>query len=427
MTKTLNTLKEKKLLILGGSAYMIDPVRKAKQMGIYTVVTDLHGIDKCPAKLIADEYWDISLMDYETLVPKIKDEKIDGILTGFTDAFLLAYQHLCELTGLPCYATKEQFELSIDKGEFKRLCRNNGVGIVPEYDVSSFDPNVISKSNPIIIKPVDNSGSNGIFICDEPKDFDRLKSESLSYSRSGKVLVEKYMRCDDVSFEYKIQDGEITLSSICDRFIHNTEGVGSVTSGLIYPSKYLARYRAEQDLKVVDMFRSIGLKNGVLFLQAFVDDNGFYFYEMGYRLSGGRHYIFTENQNDDSSLIQLINFALTGKMDCRRIAVIANPDFKDVCCQLSVLCRSTKIERILGKELVQSIPEVIDSLFSYSEGDTIGKEGTSSQIFAKLHIVATSIKDLRRVLSRIKDSLHVLDDNNQDIIIDFFEIPQSCE
>lgn len=427
MTKTNNTLKGKKLLILGGSSYMIDPVRKAKEMGVYTVVTDLHGIDRCPAKLIADEYWDISLMDYDTLVPKIKNEMIDGILTGFTDAFLLAYQHLCELSGLPCYATKEQFELSIDKDEFKKLCRNNGVGVVPEYDISCFDRTVISKNNPVIIKPVDNSGSNGIFICDDPNDFDRLKKDSLSYSRSGKVLVEKYMQCDDVSFEYKIQDGEITLSSICDRFIHNTPGVGSVTSGLIYPSKYLARYRAEQALKVVEMFRSIGLKNGVLFLQAFVDDNGFYFYEMGYRLSGGRHYVFTENQNDDSSLIQLINFALTGEMDSRRISEIASPDFKDICCQLSVLCRSAKIERIIGKDLVQAIPEVIDSLFSFREGDTIGKEGTSSQIFAKLHIVAHSFQDLKRVLSSIKDCLHVFDENNQDIIIDFFEIPHSCE
>lgn len=427
MTKTINTFKGKKLLILGASSYMIDPVKKAKEMGIYTVVTDIHGIDRCPAKLIADEYWDISLMDYETLVPKIKDEKIDGILTGFTDAFLLAYQHLCELSGLPCYATKEQFKLSIDKDAFKKLCRKYGVGVVPEYDVSCFDPNIISKSNPVIIKPVDNSGSNGIFICDDSIVFDRLKNESLSYSRCGKVLVEKYMQCDDVSFEYKIQDGEITLSSMCDRFIHNTKGVGSVTSGLLYPSKYLARFIAEEDSKIVDMFRSIGLQNGVLFMQAFVDDKGFYFYEMGYRLSGGRHYIFTENQNDDSSLIQLINYALTGKMDSRRIAEIANPNFKDICCQLSVLCRSAKISHIIGKDLVQSIPEVIDALFSYKEGDVIGKEGTSSQIFAKLHIVAHSIDNLTRVLSRIKNSIHVLDDHNKDTIIDFFEIPQSCE
>ena len=423
MTMTIGTLKDKKLLILGGSALMMDPVLKAKEMGIYTIVTDLHGVERCPAKLIADEYWDISLMDYETLVPMIKERKIDGILTGFTDAFLLAYQHLCELTGLPCYATKEQFEISINKDEFKKLCRASGVGVVPEYNLDFFDPNIISEENPIIIKPVENSGSNGIFICDNPVDFERLKKESLSYSKSGKVLIEKYMQCDDVSFEYKIQDGEITLSSICDRYIHNTVGVGSVTSGLIYPSKYLMRYRAEQDDKVVNMFRNIGLQNGVLFMQAFVDSVGFYFYEMGYRLSGGRHYIFTENQNNDSSLQQLINFALTGKMDSRRISSIANPDFKDICCQLSVLCRSAKIDRIIGKEVIQTIPEVVDTTFAYKEGDVVGKEGTSSQIFAKCHIVTKDRQNLSRILSIIRDNLKVLDADGTDMIIDFFKLP----
>ena len=90
----MKSLQGKKLLVLGGSAYMIDPVLKAKSMGIYTIVTDLHGIEKAPAKRVADEYWDISLMAYDQLVPKIKEEKIDGILTGFTDTFLLVYQHL---------------------------------------------------------------------------------------------------------------------------------------------------------------------------------------------------------------------------------------------------------------------------------------------------------------------------------------------
>ena len=50
----MKSLQGKKLLVLGGSAYMIDPVLKAKSMGIYTIVTDLHGIEKAPAKRVAD-------------------------------------------------------------------------------------------------------------------------------------------------------------------------------------------------------------------------------------------------------------------------------------------------------------------------------------------------------------------------------------
>ena len=68
----MESLKGKKLLVLGGSSYMIDPVLKAKSMGLYTIVTDLHGIEKAPAKLVADEYWDISLMAYDQLVPLIR-------------------------------------------------------------------------------------------------------------------------------------------------------------------------------------------------------------------------------------------------------------------------------------------------------------------------------------------------------------------
>ena len=92
---------KKKLLVLGGSSLMVDPVLRAKELGIYTIVTDWHELEKSPAKRVADEYWNISLMDYDQLVAKIKEENVNGILTGFTDAFLLAYQQLCELTGLP--------------------------------------------------------------------------------------------------------------------------------------------------------------------------------------------------------------------------------------------------------------------------------------------------------------------------------------
>ena len=73
-------LKGKRLLILGGSAYMVDPVLKAKEMGLYTIVTDWHELEKSPAKQIADEYWNISLMAYDQLVPKIKEEKIKGVI-----------------------------------------------------------------------------------------------------------------------------------------------------------------------------------------------------------------------------------------------------------------------------------------------------------------------------------------------------------
>lgn len=414
----MKELNNKKLLILGGNALSCDIVRAAKDLGAYTIVTDWNDPQGSPAKLISDEYWNISLTDYNLLSRKIAQVGVNGIITGFTDSYLLPYQHLCQLNGLPCYATKEQFEWTLDKAAFKAKCRQYGVPVVPDYAMKDFNPMQISKANRVIIKPIDNSGSRGICLCDNTEDFQTKLNLSLEFSKKKQVVIERYMDCDDVSFEYTIQNGEVMLSSICDRYIYKTEDAGSVTSKLIYPSKYLPEYLSGTDGKVRQMFQKEGLLNGVLFMQAFVEDGHFYFYEMGYRLSGGRHYIFTERENKRSAAKELVRFALTGSMASERLADKINPEFKDVCCQLSLLGKSERIARIRGIDLIGAMPEVLDASYYYREGDEIGKQGTTAQIFARIHVVAKSQENLHEIVSKIKETLIVENGNGENIIID---------
>ena len=186
-------LNNKKLLVLGGNALSIDIVKQANKMGVHTIVTDWNNVNDSPAKLYASEYWNISLLDYDTLISKIKESHIDGIITGFTDSYLLPYQYLCEKCNLPCYATKQQFELTLDKSLFKATCNKYNVPTVPEYSINGFDKNTISESNKVILKPVDNSGSRGICICDTPESFDnKLKCDIISCRRSGSKVEFKF-------------------------------------------------------------------------------------------------------------------------------------------------------------------------------------------------------------------------------------------
>lgn len=412
-------LKGKKLLILGSNALSCDIVNIAKSLGVYTIVTDWCKLADAPAKQIADEYWNVSLMDYGTLIPMINENEIDGIITGFTDSYLLPYQHICELAGLPCYATKEQLEWTLDKKTFKEKCRKYDVPVVPEFAREDFDKSIICKNHKVIIKPVDNSGSRGICICDNPGDFEKKLQYSMEFSSKKSVVIERYMECDDVSFEYKIQNGEVTLTSICDRNIYKTCNEGSITSKLVYPSKYTDIYLNTVDKPVRRMFEGEGLQNGVLFMQAFTDGTDFYFYEMGYRLSGGRHYIFTKNQNNDSAVEDLVNFAITGKMSDKHISDIANPFFKNVCSQLSIICQSERIEKIEGWQSIINLPQVIDALPSYVEGDEIGKQGTTASIFARLHIVAKDDKELSHIIDMIYSTLKVRNKKGENIVIRF--------
>ena len=415
----MDTLQGKKILFLGGSSIMIDPVLKAKSMGLYTIVTDLHGIEKAPAKRIADEYWDISLMDYDRLVPLVKERKIDGILTGFTDAFLLAYQHLCELTGLPCYATKEVFETTMDKAKFKQLCRDNDVPVIPEYDLDTFNPNIITEKNKVIIKPVDNSGSNGVILCERPDDFKRCLDFSLSFSAKKQVVIEKYMEMDGMSVSYTIQDGVMSLSTTDDRHVYKSLDGSSVTHCSLYPSKYTDVYIERMDPVVKKMFKNVGVKNGLLSVTFFIDGDHFYAMEMGHRLSGGQHYTFSQFENGISALDQLIHFSITGKMADFPIVEKDNARFTHTYCHLFILGKEAVIYRFEGLDYLKQLPELKHLAQMKFEGDKIGPDGTSSQKVLGLHLKVDGIDELKELLNRIRRNFHIYDAEGNDITIHF--------
>lgn len=411
-------LKGKKLLILGGNAISCDIVNCAKELGVYTIVTDWNKVDDAPAKQIADEYWMDSLMDYDSLLPKIQSHGVDGILTGFTDSYLLPYQHLCELSGLPCYATKEAIETTTNKAKFKKYCIDNGVPVIPQYNLSSFDPSTISPSNIIIIKPVDNSGSRGVIVCKSSNDFQRCLDFALSFSQKKEVIIERYMDMDSFAASYTIQDGNISLSTLNDRLEHKSSETAAITSAGIYPSKYLTRYLAEIDSPMKKMYQAMGVTNGVLSVQGFVDEKSFYVMEMGYRLTGGQHYIFSKHENGISALEQLIYFALTGRMADFSIDEKDNPYFKDWCLNLCILGKQAKVARIEGREYVECLPEVIHAAFMKQVGDQIGMDGTTAQKIANLHLVLKKKEDMERVYSDILEHFHVYDEAGNELVID---------
>lgn len=415
----MNNVKGKKLLILGGDAISKDIVNMAHTMGVYVIVTDWYDTLRSPAKLIADEYWNESIMDYDKICTLIKDNGVNGIITGFTDSYLLPYQHLCELTGLPCYATKEVFETTMDKAKFKQLCRDNGVPVIPEYKMETFNPSVINEKNKIIIKPVDNSGSRGVILCESPEEYSKCLEYALSYSAKKQVVIEKFMEMDSLSVSYTIQDGVLSLSTTDDRYIYKAASGGSVTQCSLYPSKYTEAYMGKMDMYVRRMFEKAGVKNGLLSLQFFTDGNDYYAMEMGHRLTGGQHYTYTQLENGISALEQLIHFAITGRMADYPIIEKDNARFAHTYCHLYILGKDTVISRFDGLDYIKQLPEVMHLSQLKKEGDKIGADGTAAQKVIGLHLKVDNVNHLKNVLKDIERNFHIYDETGKDLTINF--------
>lgn len=399
----------------------IDIVEAARSMGVYTIVTDWYDTKRSPAKLVADEYWNEEIFKPELIAKLIKEHHVNGVITGFTDSYLLQYQRICELANLPCYATKEVFEKTMDKSKFKQLCRDNGVPVIPEYDLTTFDPNTINASHKVIIKPVDNSGSRGVILCERPEDFNRCLDFALSFSEKKQVVIEKYMEMDSISASYTLQDGIVTLSTLNDRYVHKSKDAGSVTCAGIYPSKYYDSYMEKMNGPIISMYQKAGLKNGVLAVQFFTDGNEYYVMEMGHRLSGGQHYTYSMQENGISALDCLIHFAVTGRMADYSIVAKDNAKFKHTYCHLFILGKQAKIARFDGLDYIKSLPELVHFTQMKMVGDTIGPDGTSAQKVVGLHLKVKDRDDLNRIMQDIQRKFHFYDEDGNDLTLELMK------
>jgi len=425
----MDNLRGKRLLILGGSRISCEIVKRAQEMGIYVMVTDWYPIETSPAKQIADEAFLVSTADVDAVVQLIKDKNIDGVFTGFTDSVLPYYARICEKAGLPCYGTEEQFEIMINKRKYKELCRKFGVPTVEEYkiDESFQDEDFDRIKYPVLVKPADNSGARGVTICRSKEELKEAYNKAISFSQSKEVLVERYIEGKEVTTFWLFRDGEIYLTALGNRHVkHNQEGVIPLPVAYTFPSVYLDKYQREVVPRVKEMLRSIGIKNGMMFMQCLVEDGNCIVYDIGYRLTGSLEYKLLEKVCGYNPLDMMIKFALTGSMYEGDLEALINPNFDQYAANITFLVKPGVIGKIIGVEEIKKVPGVIDAVLAHVEGDEIPESaiGTLKQIVLRAFAVAETKEELAKIIDKVHGLLHVYSDKGEDMLLSKFDIEE---
>lgn len=416
-------LSGKRLLILGGSRISCEIVRHARSMGITTGVTDWYPLEKSPAKQIADEAYFESTADIDAMIRLIREKKFDGVITGFTDSVLPYYAEICERADLPAYGKREQFEIFIDKQKYKQLMRTFDVPTIPEYhiDLERFDETAADVEYPVIVKPSESSGARGITICHSKEAlYDAIKVAS-DASETNEVLVERYLDEAEATIFWLFVDGNYYLMMLGNRHVkHNQEGVIPLPGGYTYPAAVQPRFLKEVAPKMEKMFRSIGIKNGMMFMQSKILDGTCLVYDIGYRLTGSLEYINLREMCGYDPMDMLIHFALTGSMGEPNIAKKADPYFGGkYTYNVSLLCKPGKIAKITGLEEIEKLPGVIKVVVAHPQGDEITQKmkGLLAQITIRILGKADSIEQMKAEMLEIQRLAHVISDEGNEMIL----------
>lgn len=413
----------KRILILGANPETSELVRTAIEMGIYAIVTDYNP--DAPAKRIASKSYDIDCFDIDALFEMAKKENIDGVMVGTADILMPVYQELCERLGLPCYATREQVRVFNNKDIFKEKCRQYGIGAVREFEVRIDENAEITYGEiefPVLVKPVDSCSGQGMTICRSKEELQSAIMTAMRYSRRKVFLVERYMECDEVLLYYTFQSGYYSLSMMADRFTTKVQGKASpVCLSAIYPSKYMDLYFETMHDKACRMFKDMQITDGVLLIQAFVENGEIQVIEAGYRLQGEAPHYLIHAVNGFDQRKMLLEFALTGKMGRNDVSMKDDHNLRGKkAASIWLLAKPGRIGKILGLEEIRKEPSVIKIVQRFDIGDTVTEEmiGTERQVFARIYIVENTVQEFRSLYKRILKSVRVLDTVGDFMLLD---------
>ena len=188
-------MSKKKILLLGGSAQQIVAIEKAKELGYYTVLCDF--LPDNPGQHHADKFYLASTTDKEAVLEIARKEDIDGIVAYASDPAAPTAAYVAEALGLPGSPYKS-VEILCNKDQFRRFLAENGFHTPLARGYRDIDSAYKDISDgvfklPVIVKPVDSSGSKGVSQINTAEEALPILKYAMSFSRDGRIIVEEYV------------------------------------------------------------------------------------------------------------------------------------------------------------------------------------------------------------------------------------------
>ncbi|MEG0449823.1 MAG: ATP-grasp domain-containing protein [Lysinibacillus sp.] len=183
----------KKVLMLGGAHAQVPAIKKAKAMGHYVITCDY--LEDNPGHQYANEYYNVSTTDKEGVLSLAKTLKIDGIVCYASDPAAPTAAYVAEKLGLASNPYKS-VEILSNKDMFRAFQKLNNFNVPRAKGYHSLEEAVADFHNfkmPVMIKPVDSSGSKGISKIDSIELLKEKVESALSFSRDKRFIIEEYI------------------------------------------------------------------------------------------------------------------------------------------------------------------------------------------------------------------------------------------
>lgn len=283
----LNTMP-RVVVVLPSTTYRAgDFVKAAESLGVDLVVAS----EQPPPFDMGDAYLQIDCSDPERAAEAVAtlgdDVPLDGVVAADDGGVMVA-----ALTGTNLGLAANSPEAAAatrNKIAMRHLLADAEVP-QPEFRVAGGDDEPASLAGelgyPLVIKPPDRSASQGVIGVDQPSNLEEAVARVRSITGSNEVLLETYLRGEEVAVEGLVRDGELTVLAIFDK-PDTPLGPYFPETILVTPSRLDAGSQQECVRVSEAALRGLGLTHGPVHIELKVDDGRARVIEVAARSIGG--------------------------------------------------------------------------------------------------------------------------------------------
>lgn len=281
----------KKILLLGGSMYILPVIEAIHNLGYYAITCDY--LPDNVAHKYSDEYHNVSIIDKQAVLSLAKELKVDGIMSFACDPGVETAAYVAEQLGLPTNPYKS-VEILQNKAKFREFLAQNGFNVPKAKGYTSYEEAVSDAAEfswPVIIKPTDSAGSKGVTKVCSVEELKAAAEYAVSFSKTKSFIMEEFIEkqgnsSDTDSFSI---NGKLVYCSFSDQRFDGKAANPYTPSAYSWPSSMPEEVQKELRNELQRLFDLLNIKTSIFNIETRLGTNGKpYIMEVSPRGGGNR-------------------------------------------------------------------------------------------------------------------------------------------
>ena len=280
--------------MLGGGFLQKYVISKAKDLGYYVLCLDADP--NAVGFKIADEYAVINIVDEDACLAYAREKQVDGVLTAATDFSVLTMSHIAEVLHLPGINYNSAKIIKNKALVRKRLFEANADDTSISYEIDSLEDiaDILPKIKfPVMMKPVDGSGSRGASKVEKTEDFVKAAEFAMNGSITHRAVAEPFIEGKEYGVESFVDNGVIHVLGVMQKDM--TEPPYYAELGHAIPSGLTPELETKVKSCVYRAIFALGVNHGSVNMDLLITNEGnVHIVDVGARMGGnliGSHII----------------------------------------------------------------------------------------------------------------------------------------